>query len=64
MAISRLREADLACTWLTKTQLSVLVAQVCRFTKLEHLRLQAATAALLTREMRGELEEQLYLSVF
>jgi len=64
LAISRLREADLACTWLTKTQLSVLVAQVCRFTKLEHLRLQAATAALLTREMRGELEEQLYLSVF
>ena len=75
-------------------------SQVCRFTRLEHLRLQAATAALLTkykfwnifyhlsmhyywpklklstktyspstiflllREMRCELEEQLYLSVF
>ena len=27
-AISRLREVDLACTWLTKAQLSVLVTQV------------------------------------
>merc|ERR1712032_806400 len=49
LAISRLCEADLACTWLTRTQLTALVAQVCRFTRLEHLRLQAATAALLSK---------------
>jgi len=64
LAVSRLREADLTCTWLTRTQLAALVDQVCRYTKLEHLRLQAATVALLTREMRKRLEGELYLSVF
>lgn len=64
LAVSRLQEADLACTWLTRAQLHLLVEQVCRFTRLEHLRLQAATVALLSREMRQRLEGEMYLSVF
>jgi len=64
LAVSRLREADLTCTWLTRAQLAAMVDQVCRYTRLEHLRLQAATVALLTREMRRRLEGELYLSVF
>merc|ERR1719347_1288672 len=63
ISITRLREADLSCTWLTKDQVSRLVKQVAHFTRLEVLKLQEATASLLTNSMAQDLNSQLKLII-
>ena len=64
LSLTRLREVDLTCTWLTKEQIVRLVRQVSKFTKLEFLKLQSATASLLNQEMKQTLIKNLKLVIF
>ena len=64
LSLTRLREVDLSCTWLTKEQIVRLVNQVSKFTKLEFLKLQSATASLLNQEMKQILMKNLKLAIF
>ena len=64
LSLTRFREVDLSCTWLTKEQIVRLVKQVSKFTKLEFLKLQSATASLLNQEMKQTLMKNLKLVIF
>ena len=64
LSLTRFREVDLSCTWLTKEQIVRLVKQVSKFTKLEFLKLQSATASLLNQEMKQTLTKNLKLVIF
>jgi len=64
MSITRLRDVDLSCTWLTKDQLSRFSQQIKKFTRLEYLKLQSATASLLTHDMKQQLNKNMRMLVF
>ena len=64
LSLTRFREVDLSCTWLTKEQIVRLVKQVSKFTKLEFIKLQSATASLLNQEMKQTLTKNLKLVIF
>jgi len=64
MSITRLRDVDLTCTWLTKNQVARFVQQVTKFTRLEYLKLQSATASLLTPEMKQNIQQNMRILIF
>ena len=63
LSLTRFREVDLSCTWLTKDQIVRLAHQVSKFTKLEFLKLQYATASLLSQDMKQTLRKNLKLVI-
>ena len=64
LSVSRLREADLCLTWLTRDQAAGLATQITRYTRLEHLRLQSATVSLLSPDMKRIIDKNMKLVVY
>eukprot|EP00092_Neocalanus_flemingeri_P013785 GFUD01014868.1.p1 GENE.GFUD01014868.1~~GFUD01014868.1.p1 ORF type:complete len:403 (+),score=69.42 GFUD01014868.1:1-1209(+) len=64
MSITRLRDIDLTYTWMTKDQVSKFVQQIMKFTRLEYLKLQSATASLLTPEMKLNMQRNMRILIF
>jgi len=64
MSITRLRDVDLSCTWMTRDQVTKLVQQIMKFTKLEYMKLQSATASLLTPEMKQNIQKNMKILIF
>ena len=64
LSLTRLREVSLLATWLTKEQTVGLVNQVVKFTKLEYLQIQSATASLINQDMKQALMKNLKLVIF
>ena len=64
LSVSRLREADLCLTWLTRDQVAGLATQITRYTRLEHLRLQSASVSLLSPDMKRNIDKNMKLVVY
>lgn len=64
MSITRLRDVDLTCTWLTKNQVARFAQQIMKFTRLEYLKLQSITATLLTPEMKHNIQQHMKILIF
>jgi len=64
MSITRLRDVDLTCTWMTKNQVARFAQQIMKFTRLEYIKLQSATATLLTPEMKQNIQQNMRILIF
>jgi len=64
MSLTRLRDVDLTCTWLTKNQVARFAQQIMKFTRLEYLKLQSITATLLTPEMKQNIQQNMKILIF
>jgi len=64
MSVTRMRDVDLTCTWMTKDQVARFVQQIMKFTRLEYLKLQSATASLLTPEMKQNMQRNMKVLIF
>ena len=59
LAVTRLRQVSLFCTFLTRDQMSRLVDQVEKFTRLEYLKLQTTSANLIPHELKKRLSKSI-----
>ena len=59
LAVTRLRQVSLFCTLLTRDQMTRLVDQVEKFTRLEYLKLQTTSANLIPHELKKRLSKRL-----
>ena len=59
MSLSRLKEVNLLCSLLTKDQVTRLVDQMQKFTRLECLKIQSTSTNLLSHDMKQRLKKSL-----